>query len=156
MATYFLDTSTLVKRHITESGHQWIEALCDPPAGNTIVISELALIEVVASLCRMVHERPRRLSRANRDRHIALFNRLVGSEYVVVGVTRAVLTRAGVLCRVYPLRAYDAVQLASALTRRDDDLAAGRVPPIFVCADVTLLGVAASEGFAVENPNAHP
>ncbi len=156
MATYFLDTSALVKRHLTETGHNWVRALCDPLIGHTIVIAEVALVEVAATYSRMARETPRRLSPARRDRLIADFETYVSRQYVVVYVTRALLTRAGALCRVYPLRTYDAVQLASALTRRDDDLAAGLAPLTFVCADVTPLGVAASEGFAPQNPNAHP
>ena len=66
------------------------------------------------------------------------------------------MTRAAALCRKHPLRAYDADQLACALTRRDDDLAAGLAAPVFICADAVLLGVAAAEGLAVENPTAHP
>ena len=156
MSTYFLDTSALVKRHIREPGHTWIESLCDPVAGNTIVISEAALVEVVASLARMVRERPRRLTPGTRDRHIALFERFAASEYVVISLNRTIITRAAALCRTHPLRAYDAVQLACALTKRDDDMAAGLPAPIFVCADVTLLNAAVNEGLAIENPNTHP
>jgi len=54
------------------------------------------------------------------------------------------------------LRAYDAVQLACALRVRDDAMAIGVMPPIFVCADDALLAVAAAEGLSVENPHAHP
>ena len=156
MPTYFLDTSALIKRHIGEPGHKWVESLCDPSAYNTVVISEAAIVEVVASFARMVREHPRRLRPATRDRLITLFDRLINSEYVVVSVNRAIFTRAAALCRTHPLRAYDAVQLACALTRRDDDLAAGQPAPIFVCADTVLLSVATAEGLAVENPSTHP
>jgi uncharacterized protein len=73
-----------------------------------------------------------------------------------VSLTPQVLTRAANLCRVHPLRAYDAVQLASALQARDDALAIDVPPPTFVCADTVLLDVAAAEGLAAENPSAHP
>ena len=63
--------------------------------------------------------------------------------------------RAATLCRTHLLRAYDAVQLACALTWRDDALATGQLAPIFVCADHALLGAAALEGLAIENPNLH-
>jgi predicted nucleic acid-binding protein len=156
MATYFLDSSALVKRHITEPGHAWVQALCAPDAGHLIVIAETAIVEGIASFCRMERERPRRLSRASRDRLIALFEKLVVGEYEVVNLTRALLTRAALLCRSYPLRAYDAIQLAAALTRRDDDLAVGNAAPVFVCADTDLLDAAQAEGFTTENPNRHP
>lgn len=156
MATYYFDTSALVKRHIAEPGHAWVESVCDPSAGHTIVIAEVALVEVVASLSRMVRERPQRLDPTNRDRLIAYFDALVQSEYIMTQVNRAILKRAAGLCPRHPLRAYDAVQLACALTRRDDDVANGQPAPIFVCADTVLLAVASAEGLATENPNDHP
>jgi predicted nucleic acid-binding protein len=156
MARYFLDSSALVKRHVAEPGHAWVVALCNPSAGNSIVTSSAALDEVIASFSRMTRENPPRLTTSERDQAIGDFEVLVASEYIVVELTRPILGRAAAPCPTYPLRAYDAVQLACALTRRNDDMAAGNPAPIFVCADVTLLGVAASEGFAVENPNRHP
>jgi hypothetical protein len=74
----------------------------------------------------------------------------------VIQVDRAIFTRAAALCRVRPLRAYDAVQLACALVLRDDNLATGQPAPTFVCADTTLLSAAAAEGLPIENPNDHP
>jgi uncharacterized protein len=133
MAHYFVDSSALVKRHVTEPGHTWIESLCDPAVGNTIIIAERALTEVVASFCRMARERRRRLSRAARDRLIAYFDAFVPSEYVVAQINRAIFVRATALCPTHPLRAYDASQLATALAVRDDNLAAGLPVPIFVC-----------------------
>lgn len=156
MATYFLDSSALVKRQVAETGHAWVKALCRPRAGHTIVIAEMALVEVTASFCRMVRDTPPRLSLANRDRLIARFQQQVRRRYVVVQINRAIMTQAAALCRVHPLRAYDAVQLASALAKREDDVGAGLPAPIFVCADTTLLQAAAAEGLAIENPNLHP
>ncbi len=156
MATYFFDTSALVKRHIAEPGHAWVESICDPSAGHNIVISEAALVEVVASFSRMVRERPPRLDATNRDNLIAYFEALTQSEYIITLVNRTIISRAAGLCPRHPLRAYDAVQLACALTRRDDDVASGQPAPIFVCADTTLLAVAYAEGLATENPNDHP
>ncbi len=155
MATYFLDTSALVKRQLPEVGHAWVRALCNRRSGHTIVISEAAIVEVIASLCRMARETPPRLSSTNRDRFIARFQQQIRRRYVVVDLNRTILTRAATLCRTHPLRAYDAVQIACALTRRDDDLATGNPAPIFVCSDANLLAVAQAEGCAVENPNAH-
>jgi predicted nucleic acid-binding protein len=104
----------------------------------------------------MAREAPPRLDVITRDRFIARFQQQVTRRYEVVDINRTILTRAAALCRIHPLRAYDAVQLACALTRRDDDMAAGQAPPIFVSADANLLAVARTEGFAVENPNDYP
>lgn len=156
MASYFLDTSALIKRYIAEPGHAWVGALCDPAAGHEIHISQIAHVEVVATLCRMVRERPPRLRTRSRDNLIALFRAHLPNDYIITPVTEATFARAADLCLTHPLRAYDAVQLASALAVRDAALAVGVAPPTFVCADVILLGVAAAEGLATENPSAHP
>lgn len=138
MGSYFLDTSALIKRYFAEPGHAWVQAICRPQAGHTIVIAETTLTETVASLCRMVRENPPRLTIPNRDRLIVLFQRHVRKHYVVVQMDRAIFWRAAHLCQMYPLRAFDAIQLASALIRRSDDRMSGRPDTSFVCADTML------------------
>lgn len=156
MATYFFDTSALVKRQVAETGHTWVKSLCRPGANHTIVISELAEVEVIASFCRMVRETPPRLNITIRDRFITRFRQQVRRRYIAIPVDRAIITRAATHCRTRPLRAYDAAQLACTLAFRDDELAAGRPAPTFVCADITLFNAAAAEGLPIENPNDHP
>jgi len=56
----------------------------------------------------------------------------------------------------HPLRAYDAVQLASAIVANQALIAANLPPLVFVSADDRLNAVAATEGLAVDNPNLHP
>ena len=34
MATYYADSSVLVKRHVAEVGTPWVQALTDPTAGH--------------------------------------------------------------------------------------------------------------------------
>jgi hypothetical protein len=104
----------------------------------------------------MVRERPPRLNLPDRDRFIGRFLLHMRRQYVVIPVTDNLYDRAADLCRVHPLRAYDAIQLACALTTRDDALAIGSLPPTFVCADVALLTVAGAEGLPIENPNDRP
>jgi len=56
----------------------------------------------------------------------------------------------------HPLRAYDAMHLASALLTQTE-LEANRLPPlIFLTADDRLLDVAQAEGMKTDNPNRHP
>jgi len=66
-----------------------------------------------------------------------------------------VIETAGQLLERHPLRAYDSVQLASALV-------AGRVladvalpQPTFLAADDNLLAFAQAEGLLIDNPNLH-
>lgn len=153
MAVYFLDTSALVKRYVAETGSAWITTLCAPLAGHTIIISQAALVETVATLCRKARDGT--ISSHDRDRLIAVFRRDVRRSYGLERVTTVIYTRAGDRCRVHRLRAYDAIQLACALTLRDRSVALG-VSPIFVSADTTLLSFAAAEGLATENPESHP
>jgi uncharacterized protein len=157
MASYFLDSSALVKRYAAdEIGYQWITGLCEPSAGHRIVIAQPTLVEVVAALCRMPRATPPRLNDTRRDLLIALFRHDAHQQYSLVLVNTDTFTRAADLCRVHPLRAYDALQLACALVIRDEAVVAGVPAPIFVCADDALLAVAVAERLAVENPHAHP
>jgi predicted nucleic acid-binding protein len=156
MATYFLDTLALVKRHVVEPGHAWVQALYAPRGRNSIVVAEVALVEVAAAFSRMVRESVPRLTPARRNRVMSDFDSRFLRQYIVIAVDRSIITRAADLCRTHPLRAYDAIQLACALTRRDDDVADGLPAPTFVCADTALLAAAAAEGLAIENPNSHP
>jgi len=56
----------------------------------------------------------------------------------------------------HPLRAYDAVHLATALRIHRWLVAAGQVGLAFLSADDRLNTAAAAEGLAVDNPNQHP
>lgn len=153
MAVYFLDTSAVVKRYAIETGTAWVSTLCDPAVGHTIVIAQAALVEAVAALCRKARDGT--ISSRDRGLSIAIFRRDTRRSYGVERVTNAVYTRAGDLCRTHRLRAYDAVQLACALALRER-LAPLGVSPIFVSADAGLLGFAAAEGLAIENPDNYP
>lgn len=155
MATYFLDTSVIVKRYVpTEQGHNWVVNLCDPVQNHTFYIAQAALVEVVAAMCRKARESS--ITTRDRDRMIIKFRRDIQNEYDLWRVTTALYTFAGDLCRSHRLRAYDAVQLACVLALRERSLA-NRVPiPIFVCADVNLLNIAIAEGLSIENPNNYP
>jgi predicted nucleic acid-binding protein len=146
MATYFLDTSAIIKRYIFEPGQAWILSLCNPAQGHDLYISQAALVEVVAAICRRAREKS--ISIAERDRLITVFRQDSKQGYNIWPVTTDLYHAAGDLCRSHRLRAYDAVQLASVLALRQYTLANQAPEPIFVCADV--------EGLQGENPNNYP
>lgn len=155
MGAYFFDTSALVKRYVSEPGSGWVVEHCRLEAGNTIVISQATLVEVVATLCRKARELNSRqlISIDDRDKFIALFRQDVRKQYNVVRVTTTIYTAAGDLCRLHRLRAYDAVQLACAIETRNK-LAVLEIPALtFVSADTELLSMAYAEGLGIENPN---
>jgi uncharacterized protein len=81
--------------------------------------------------------------------HCATEYRFVELDLNVVGLARDLLDR-------HPLRAYDAVQLASAL-RASRALQATHLPSLlFLSADDRLTAAATHEGLATDNPNTHP
>lgn len=46
MADVYADSSALVKRHISEVGSSWFQALADPIAGNVITTARISMAEV--------------------------------------------------------------------------------------------------------------
>ena len=145
-----------MKRYFQEPGHEWIETLHDPAQGHGLYIAQVALVEVVASLCRKAREQ--NMPFEERDSTIDDFRRDVHNTYSVWMVDNALYTAAGELCRSHRLRAYDAVQLACALAVREDvlvDQSTDAEPPdiLFVSADLGLLTIARAVGFSSENPN---
>jgi uncharacterized protein len=154
MATYFLDTSAIIKRYIFEPGQAWILSLCNSAQGHDLYISQAALVEVVAAMCRRAREKS--ISIAERDRLITVFRQDSEQGYNIWPVTTDLYHAAGDLCRSHRLRAYDAVQLACIVALRRYTLANQAPEPIFVCADVGLLDIAGVEGLQGENPNTYP
>lgn len=71
MAIYFLDTSAIVKRYIAEPGQAWVLSICDAAQQHDLYISQVALVEVVATICRRTREQS--ISLSDRDRLIAVF-----------------------------------------------------------------------------------
>lgn len=60
------------------------------------------------------------------------------------------------ILETYPLRAGDAIQLASAITSRTIIQNADLTAPIFLASDNKLLDAAIAEGFTTDNPLLHP
>ena len=154
MASYYADSSVLVKRHIQEVGTAWFQTLADLATGNTILATQVSEIEVISALQRRLREGF--LSSADAQQLGADFRALCQTEYQLVGVTTAVVDRACQLLTQYPLRAYDAIQLASALIANDALLVAGLNAATFLSADLRLLQAAAAEGLSTDDPNQHP
>ncbi len=154
MGVYFLDTSAIVKRYVSEQGQSLLLDLCNPDHGHALYISQAALVEVIASFCRKAHEKS--ITPDKRDELINLFRQDTHEGYSVRLVNTKLYTAAGDLCRSHRLRAYDAVQLAGVLDLRDETRAQQAPEPIFVCADNNLLNIARTEGLDTENPNSYP
>ena len=153
MAAYYADSSTLVKRHIPESGSAWFKALLAATAGHIFLTAQLSLVEVYSALNRRVREAA--ITPADYQRLTAKLLHVWSVDYEIINLTPLIIDDARTLLERYPLRAYDAVQLASALQARRMLLTASAAAPIFLAADNRLLVAARAEGFVTDNPNSH-
>jgi predicted nucleic acid-binding protein len=154
VSVFFIDSSALIKRYAAENGTNWILSIARPSSRNHILISQLTPVEIVSGLARK--QREAHLSARTLQAAMLLINRHTDREYVVIVLAKSVEERAKTLLTTYPLRAYDAVQLASALISEQQVTGTAVGPVIFVSAYSRLRTVAANEGLATEDPNNHP
>ena len=153
MPIYFLESSSLTKRYVNEIGSNWIKQICSNDQ-NAIVCSKITTVEVSSAFCRRCREGYITIS--ERDQLIATLHHDCKVAYHVLNVTDNVLTEAVALLKKYPLRAYDAIQLATALVANRILIQEALPPLVFVCADQRLCDAAEAEGLSVEDPNNHP
>ena len=151
MSAFYLDTSALVKRYLVETGTVWVRALLDVTTGNTVVISEVTLVEAAAALA--ARQRGGFITVEERNSAVDLLLRHADSEYTLAPLGRTTVDRALALTQRHRLRGYDAVQLATALLIAEAWNAAGLALPTFVSADQDLLEAARAEAIVVDDPN---
>ena len=151
---YFLDSSALIKRYVVEIGSPWIKTLTDSQTGNSLLLVRITWVEVLSAFAR--RQREGGITAAEVAAVIAKFRSEFNSRYRVIEVDLALVERAGELIVQYPLRAYDAVQLASALRVQSLLTSMPETQLIFVSADNRLLDIAQSAGLAIDNPNNYP
>jgi uncharacterized protein len=154
MAAYFFDSSALIKRHVRETGSTWVRSLVRPRAAHTIHLAGITPVEVFSAITR--RQRGGTLTPAQAGAILGHFQRHLGRRYLVSDLTPILLSEAMRLARRHGLRAYDAVQLASALDVGRDYQTSGLGPATLVSADRELNAAAAAEGLPVEDPNSHP
>jgi predicted nucleic acid-binding protein len=153
MATYYLDASAIVKRYLHENGSQWVTALWQRPGAVSLFSAELVDVEVVCALSRA--QREGRIGVKRRNESAALFTLEVHEALESISVSTEARQSAHRLALRHPLRAYDAIHLATALALEQRLRWSGISVPVFVSADTNLLTVARAEGLAVENPSEH-
>ena len=139
--TTFADSSALVKLYIDEGGHEQVRGL------HPLLASELTRVEVPAALWRK--HRMGVITPAQASVLVAAFEADYHgtvdqpSRFVAVAATGGVLDSAARLCAVHGLRAYDAVQLATAKAAA----AVFSECRAFAAYDEALRTAAAAEGF---------
>ncbi len=140
----FADSSAVVKLYADEPGATVIRAL-----DAALVVSRLTRVEVPSALWRKA-----RVGAIGGDDAGLLVlefeadwrgTRADGGPFLPVAATAQVCAVAARLVAAHGLRAYDAVQLATAVQVRDLHAPAGT----FACFDRDLRAAAAAEGFAL-------
>jgi predicted nucleic acid-binding protein len=137
--TRYFDASALVKRYVREAGSRMVRRLL---ASGIVATSRLSEVEVTFGIVRRAREGA--FTAARRDRALAGFQRDMPA-LAVVEVIPEVTADARTLLLRHPLRAADAIQLASCLyLQRQLNQS---VP--FVAFDQRLLDAARTEGVAI-------
>lgn len=150
---FSVDSSALVKRYVAEVGTGWVQSLADPDSRNHLIIARMTQVELAGALAR--REREGSLDSDAVSRALDTLRYDLDTEYRVVELDSSVAGPAAQLVRLHPLRAHDAVQLASA--QQIFAAFAQQVDPpfTFLTADDRLLAVAESVGLPTDNPNRH-
>jgi predicted nucleic acid-binding protein len=155
MGTYYFDSSAMAKHYISERGSEWvsslIEAKMDEKPQNLIVIAEIGEVEVAAALGK--RRRMKEISVTQQSMSLATFLRHCAQWYHVVQMDSMIIKLAIDLTQRHPLRGYDAVHLATAITFNRALVENGLPPLTFISADDVLCKAAKGEGLFVENPN---
>lgn len=154
MVVYFVDSSALVKRYISESGSKWVLNLFDPTFNNEVLIAAITGVEIVAAMTRRA--RGGSISVTDATAACNQFRSDLKSDYQVIDITENIISSAMALAEKLGLRGYDSVQLAAACAVNAICVANNLPIVIFVSADNELNATAASQGLIIENPNNYP
>lgn len=146
MASFYLDTSALVKLYIEEEGTVRVTALAADRDDVQVVILNITLIEARSAFRR--RQREGDISGADADRLLEQMEKDAAASFLLQPSTSGVMEEAARLIDRHPLRAYDALQLAGCLMARHDVPG----PVTFVCADTRLCEAASLEGVTTLNP----
>jgi predicted nucleic acid-binding protein len=148
VALFYLETSALVKLYVFEPGTERLVGLAASSEGHRFAILALAQVEFRSAIRRQ--ERGGEISSAEADALIESFRQHLEGRFIVQPFTDSLLDVALALIDGYPLRGFDAMQLAGYLMLRS---ISGAEEPVFVCADKTLLSAARNEGYPVLDPS---
>ena len=150
----YLDASALLKQYVTEIGSSWVRTYLAAVPALAVFISSLTIVEATCAFARRLRDGT--LVPENHATVTRAFEYDTSHRYRLLDVNSATIEVARRLGVQHPLRAYDAVQLATAWLLNQDLLDEGQVPLTFVCADNRLVSIAQAEGLLAENPNDHP
>ncbi|MGA1132610.1 MAG: type II toxin-antitoxin system VapC family toxin [Prochlorotrichaceae cyanobacterium] len=151
MAIYFLDSSALVKRYISETGSSWVCNLFDPTLDNQFFVAAIAGVEIVSAITRRAKNGSINVADVIAVRN--QFKQDFQTEYQIIEISEKIINSAINIAESYALRGYDAVQLASGQELNVLCITNGLAGIHFVSADNNLNTAASAEGLIIENPN---
>lgn len=133
----FLDTSALVKRYVSEAGTDAVLEWCDK--ATEIILSGIALPEIVSSFCRLHRE-----GKITDMQYRQLKSLLLADieDVAICDLTPAVLGLAISSLEKNVLRGMDAIHIGSAIAMKAD---------IFISADMRQLDAAARMGLQIKS-----
>lgn len=153
MNVAYFDTSALVKRYVTEAGSDWVNALLDSNDAPLVFTSHLTIVEATSAFARRAREGS--LPPETLQKVMSVFEHDVTARYHLLDVVPATIDTAQKLALTHPLRAYDAVQLATAQLANRELTRADKPPLTFLSADNRLVEVARATGLTADNPTDH-
>ena len=137
---YYADSSALVQRHIEEGGSVWVRTHLIVSPASLILTSDISVVEIFSARNRRVREgtlTPTIYATLRAD-----VVRLSATTYQCIELSLAIRDRAAGLLEQHALRAFDAIQLASALSAHEAIVNTDTGLLTFVSADQRLLDAA--------------
>lgn len=99
MAVYFVDSSALVKRYISETGSAWVLGLFDPALENEIFVAVITGVEIVAAITRRA--RNGSISAADATLVCNQFRNDLQTDYQVVEITEGIINSGMALAEAH-------------------------------------------------------
>lgn len=146
MASYYFDTSALLKFYIQEEGSEVVAGLMQNIGNDRTSILDITLLELRSAVRR--RERQADMSEREANRIIDKIQKDETLVYLVQSLDSSVTEEAVRILDTHPLKTLDALQLAGCLiiSRSMSE------PLTFVCADTRLNSAARLEGLVTFNP----
>jgi len=143
-ATYYLDTSALVKRYHVERGTGYLDTVFAEPDA-TFIIASITIAELTAA----VHQKyvGGGISQDALLHTLSQFSEDLITEFWILDIERHHIHEAQQLILRYGLRTLDSLQLSLLLVT-------SALSPVFLCSDVRLLAAARAEGITAQDPSA--
>ncbi|MEK6287662.1 MAG: type II toxin-antitoxin system VapC family toxin [Acidobacteriota bacterium] len=142
---WFADTSALVKRYVRESGSEWVRREI---RNHKVLIAQITPVEVAAALGKnLAKGKISEFSFYQARRRFLLH--IKQHQYRIVQLSDRIIGEAMRLTSAHSLRAYDAVQLATALIAVG---ALDRSQFLFITSDSNLEKASFKEGLPSINP----